>query len=72
MKTYISNLLVRTAAILVISGICFFTYSALNLTEIFSVEINYLHWVGITVIITVLAPSSLKNIKNDVKGIKIP
>lgn len=72
MKTYISNLLVRTAAILVISGICFFTYSASNLESIFYTKINYIHWIGITVIITVLAPSSLKNIKNDVKGIKIP
>jgi hypothetical protein len=72
MKTYITTFFVRLAAILVIAGICFFTYSGFNLQEIFKCSIDYFQWIGITVIITVVTPSSLKAIKNDTKRIKIP
>ena len=72
MKTYIINILVRLAAILVIAGISHFTYSAFELREIFNCSISYFQWIGITVIVTVITPSSLKAIKNDTKRIKIP
>lgn len=71
MKTYIINILVRVAAILVIAGISYFTYSAFNLSEIFGVSISYFQWIGITTIVTVVSPTSFKAIKNDTKGIKI-
>ena len=72
MKTYIINILVRVAAILVIAGISYFTYSAFELSKIFGASISYFQWIGITTIVTVVSPTSFKSIKNDTKGIKIP
>ena len=71
MKTYVTNILVRVAAILLIAGISYFTYSAFGLSEIFGASISYFQWIGITTIVTVVSPTSFKAIKNDTKGIKI-
>ena len=72
MKKYLTNILVRVTAILVIAAVCFFSYSAFELDLVFNRTVSYFQWIGITLIVTVISPTSLKSIKNDTKGIKIP
>jgi len=71
MKIDIKKLIVSSLTVLIGSLICWLTFSTFSLSELFGVEPTYLHWLGISIISTLLFVQPQTN-TNDPKGPKIP